>query len=105
MIMFGWKAFRNEKDGLHFLFRGHEGSTRVPLRTWLTAKAKLVRDGKGRNYRAGFHFMVNWYDAQKFDRLTKGKYVFRMVEIRGARPKPGSRTGIWLARGIFVHEG
>ena len=105
MIMFGWKAFRNEKDGLHFLFRGHEGSTRAPLRAWLTSKAGWVRDGGGRKYRAGFHFMKDWNDALKFNKLTKGKYVFRLVEVRDVRLKPGSRTGIWLARGIFIHEG
>ena len=38
----------------------------------------------------------------KFNRLTKGKYYFALVLARGTRPKPHSRTGVWLARELFV---
>lgn len=50
------KAFRPRRDGsLGFLFHGHEGSRTVPRGTWLRARARWVRNGRGRKYRAGFH--------------------------------------------------
>lgn len=97
-----WKAFRRKYDKLHFLFRGHLGSLRVPMDTWLTSRQNLVRDGKGRRYRAGFHILKDMDIVDKFNRLTKGKYYFVMVYVKGIRPKPHSRTGVWLARELFV---
>ena len=96
------KAFRLKDGRLHFLFRGHDGSLAVPLETWLTSKAKVVMDGRGHCYRAGFHVLVGPEAISKFNRLTKGKYVVREVEARDIRRKPNSRTGIWLARHLRV---
>jgi hypothetical protein len=97
-----WKAFRRRNDRLCFLFRGHFGSLTVPMDTWLVSKSNLVRDGKGRRYRAGFHVLKDMDIVDKFNRLTKGKYCFAIVHVRGIRPKPRSRTGVWLARELFV---
>jgi len=108
----GWKAFRGpDEEGrwdgksLHFLFHGHGGSRLVPMDRWLHAKARRVRDGRGRWYRSGFHFLERVEDALAFDRLTKGKYVFFLVEARRTRPKPRSRAGIRLAQDIKVLSG
>jgi hypothetical protein len=101
-VLVAHKAFRVKDGKLHFLFRGHEGSTTVPTDTWLRSKAKVVRDGRGRSYRAGFHILMEPEAIAKFDKLTKGKYVIRKVMAMDIHPKPGSRTGVWLARWIFV---
>ena len=97
-----WKAFRRRHGKLCFLFRGHFGSLVVPLDTWMTSTENLVRDGRGRRYKAGFHFIRDLKTLHKFNRLTKGKYFFKKVLVRGIRPKPGSRTGVWLARELHV---
>jgi hypothetical protein len=68
-----WKAFRKRNRNLCFLVRGHFGSLTVPMDTWLVSKSNLVRDGKGRRYRAGFHILKDMDTVNKFNRLTKGK--------------------------------
>jgi len=105
----GWKAFRGpDEEGrwdcrnLGFLYHGLGGSRHVPVGTWMVAKAGILRDGVGQRYRSGFHFVRSLDDARAFDRLTKGKYVFFRVQAYGIRPKPGSRTGIWLAKKMRV---
>ena len=98
-----YKAFRVRNGRLCFLFRGHKGSLEVPIGEWLTAKMRLVRDGKGRRYRAGFHFMWDEESVTKFDKRTKNKYVILKVDVRErVRPKPNSPNGVWLAQQMRV---
>ena len=100
------KAFRPRRDGsLGFLFHGHEGSRTVPRGTWLRARARWVRNGRGRKYRAGFHCFLTLDAAAAFIYATRGKYPVYRVMARGLRPKPRSNAGTWLAREILVPEG
>lgn len=103
--MIGFKAFRIKNNKLCFLFHGYNGSLEVPIGRWLTTKQRRVRDGRGRYYRSGFHFMHDMDAALNFNQLTKGKYEWRAIEAKNIRPKPGSRTGIWLAQKIRVRRG
>jgi len=101
-----YKAFRLRKDGgLGFLFHGHEGSRAVPRGVWLRARARWVRNGRVRRYRAGFHCFPDSDSASAFLILTRGKYVLRRVMAGGLRPKPRSNAGAWLAREILVPGG
>lgn len=100
----GWKAFRLDAQGrLRFLFHAHAGTSVVPFDTWIEAKAKWVIDGQRQTkYRSGFHFIREPRHIERFNRLTKNKYVFLRVRVRGIRPKPRTSVGSWLAREIFV---
>jgi len=77
------KAFRPRRDGsLGFLFHGHEGSRTVPRGTWLRARARWVRNGRGRKYRAGFHCFLTLDAAAAFIYATRGKYPVYRVNVR-----------------------
>jgi len=100
----GWKAFRVDSRGrVRFLFHAHDGSSIVPFNTWIRSKARWVTDGqRQKKYRSGFHFLVETERIDKFDRLTKGKYIFLQVQVRNARPKPRTNVGSWIAQEILV---
>ncbi len=101
-----YKVFRPLADGsLGFLFHGHGGSRRVPRGKWLTARARWVRNGRGKRYRAGFHCFLSPEQASAFIVRTGSKYTLSRVAARGLRPKPRSNAGTWLAREILVPEG
>jgi hypothetical protein len=100
----GWKAFRLDAQGrLRFLFHAHAGSSVVPLNAWISSVARWVTDGqRQKKYRSGFHFIHEEHHIERFNRLTKNKYVFVRVRVRSIRPKPRTSVGSWLAREIFV---
>lgn len=102
-----WKAFRRDNRGrLRFMFHPHGETSVVPLGTWLETKARWVHNPgkkiKGTAYRAGFHCFLRRADADRFEKLTKGKYLIRPVLVSGVWPKPRSRVGSWLTRRLFV---
>jgi hypothetical protein len=100
----GRKAFRLDASGrLRFLFHAHAGSSIVPLDVWITAKARWVTDGqRQKKYRSGFHFIRDERHIERFNRLTKSKYVFLPVQVRDIRPKPRTTVGSWLAREVRI---
>ena len=107
MVKKGFKAFRLDKDGnLRFLFHTHDGSSLVPFNTWITTKRIWVSNPgeKKRKYRAGFHFMPKIDDMEKFDNLTKGKYVIFPVKFKDIEPKPRTSVGSWLATSMYVDK-
>lgn len=102
--MIGQKAFRVDKQGRwRFLFHTYNDSSLVPFDCWLKTKQPWVSDGtRQRKYRAGFHFFPKGADMRVFQALTKTKYPILSVRVRGARPKPRSSVGSWIAREIYI---
>lgn len=110
MIMYklGYKAFRVYKKGkLRFLFHTYKGSSLVPTHCWIEAEVKLVSN-RGtykktpNKFWSGFHYFVNKEDAEKFNVLTKGKYLILPVYVSGTWRKPRSRVGSRLAKELWV---
>lgn len=103
---YGWKAFRLKDGKLEFLFHGLNGSKQVPVNQWIKAKQRLVHNPGAKDqprFRSAFHFMPDKAKMEKFDLLTKGKYLILPVAVRGiVRPKPRSNVGSWLATELFV---
>jgi hypothetical protein len=104
--MLGYKAVRVDDNGnLRFLFHGVNGSTLIEFDKWLYAKKKWVKESSRQTkYRSGFHFLRDLGDVTRFDRLTKGKYVWVLVEAVDPRPKPRSSTGSWLCNNMKFLE-
>jgi len=99
----GYKAFRVDKqERLRYLFHAHEGTSLVEFDVWLKAKQKLVREAQGKRYRSGFHFLRTPEHVEKFQKMTKNKYVFIPVHVRNIRPKPRTSVGSWLAQEIRI---
>ena len=46
---------RTKDDRLKFLYHGVNRSRELPIRKWMVADIKRVRDGKGTMYWSGFH--------------------------------------------------
>src|SRR3990172_12044783 len=105
-----WKAFRRDKQGrLRFLFHPHAGTSIVPFGTWLEAKARWVANpGKKRRsnkrFRAGFHFFPHREDADKFEKLTEGKYIILPVLVSDVRPKPRTNVASWLPPRFYFSQ-
>jgi hypothetical protein len=100
----GMKAFRVDKNGrLRFLFHAYKGTSVVPLDQWIETSRPWVTDGqRQKKYRSAFHFLREPDRIDKFDKLTKGKYVILPVRVQGIQPKPRTSVGSWLARRIYV---
>lgn len=99
----GYKAFRIDSKGqLRYLFHAHEGTSLVEFDVWMTAKKKWVREAQGKKYRSGFHFLRTDEHVEKFQKMTKNKYVFLPVHVRNIRPKPRTSVGSWLAQEIRI---
>lgn len=102
-----WKAFRRDNRGrLRFMFHPHGETSVVPLGTWLESKSRWVHNpGKkeiGKACRSGFHCFLRREDANRFEKLTRGKYVILPVLVTDVRLKPRTNVGSWLARRLFV---
>ena len=97
-----YKAFKVENSTLKFMFKAHEGTRIVPINRWLKAKQKVVSDGTGRQYRAGFHCFLDIEAVHRFVKQTKGKYLIVIVKVKGVRPKPNSTAKAWLAKELLI---
>jgi hypothetical protein len=105
-MIVGYKAVRRDENGnLRYLFHGVNGSTLIEFNKWITTKKKWVKESSRQTkYRSGFHFLRNPDDIERFDRLTKGKYVWVKIEAKDPRPKPRSNAGSWLCNSIRFIE-
>lgn len=107
MYKLGYKAFRVDKKGrLRFLFHTYKGSSLVPTYCWIEAERKLVSNrGTPKNPRkfwSGFHYFSNKKDAEKFNVLTKGKYIILPIYVMSTCSKPKTRVGSRLAKELWV---
>jgi hypothetical protein len=98
------KAFRVDTKGrLRFLFHSHQGSSVVPLDRWIETKRPWVTDGsRQKMYRSAFHFLREQHRIERFNALTKNKYVMIPIRARGVERKPRTNVGSWLAKEVFV---
>lgn len=103
-MMYTGNKIVEEKNGNYYaLFHGTEGTKMFPIREWINASKKQVRDGAGdKYYESGFHFFPNLEDAKKYlKRFRSGRNLIIVpILAQGIRPKE-TNNDVYLADTIF----
>jgi hypothetical protein len=100
----GLKAFRIDSKGkVRFLFHAFQGTSIVPMDRWIETKRPWgSEDQRAKKYRLAFHFLREPERVEKFQKMTKNKYIIVPILAQGVEPKPQTSVGSWLAKRIFV---
>ena len=107
--MIGYRIFEVGPDnGPRTLYHGHNGTRDVPFDTWLETGDRVVHNpGKktGPGYEEGFHVFTSESECKKYLKgFTRTDRTLQVcpVYFEDAAPKPRSRSGVLLAKRMYV---
>ena len=100
-----WRFFELKNGELHTLFHSVGASgRRIEKGKWLRARQGIVRDGRGRYYRGGFHVFDSVEIAMEFIKKFRAArtIVAVPVQVRGRIRKKPTNNRILLAEFMRV---
>mgnify|MGYP003334637898 CR=1 FL=1 len=98
------KAFRKDALGRpRFLFHALDGSSLVPLNTWIRAENKLVTDGSSTtSFRSGFHSFPNRVPLRIWQKSLKHEKYIALVKVRKVSRKLHSKNDVVLSDYMYL---
>lgn len=110
MIKQYYRIFDEKHDVPHTLFHGVNGSRKLPLNEWITAKIKPVREARGKIYKSGFHVLKTKAEAVEFLATRFKNTDHRVIspifvdESAGIWKKHHSRANVFLVKKILISK-
>lgn len=77
-----WRFFELKGNNYYTLFHSVNGSRKIPVGKWITAKQSIVCDGShGKKFRGGFHVFDSFEYGIDFIKKFKKKRTVAIVRI------------------------
>lgn len=99
-----WRLFEVKNGEFYTLFHSVNGSRKIPIGQWITAKQGIVQDGSGqkkRRYRAGFHVFDSYETIESFKKKFTMPRELHAVEVEvdgNIRKKPTNNSVLLVSK-------